>query len=310
MRVLVTGGAGFVGLAVVRRLLKAGDSIVLYDLAPPPPATQDSDALRVIRGDVTDGLQLARVATEEQVDTIVHLAGLLAADADADPGRAVRVNCGGMINVLETARILGLRRVVWASSAGIFGGFRDGRLITNDSPFAPLNVYAASKLLNERIAIRYSEAFGVDTIGFRFSLMTGAGKRSAVSGRIGYELVEKPARGEPGRVPFGDDTPSWLWVDDAAEAVRVAVHHAGRTRTRVFNIGGETRSLREAAQIVRRLIPGADLTLEPGDAHLYHNIDVRVLEEELGFRPQTTLEEQLRLMIERARSAHASETSP
>lgn len=308
MKVMISGGTGFLGQAVARRLLDRGDAVVLYDLAPLRSPDLEG-RVTYVRGDVTDGIALARSAKEQEIEVLVHLAAILATESDANPGLAVRVSVGGMVNALETGRILGLKRVVWASSASVFGGYRDGRAIANDAPYVPINVYGATKVMNERLAARYTEGFGLDTIGFRFTLMTGAGKADGVSGSIGRELIEKPVRGEPGAVPFGDDTASWLWVDDAAEAVAIAVHHEGLTQSRAFNIAGETRSLRDAADLVRGLVPGARLTLQPGTANLYHLMDTSALERELGFVPRTSLEQQLRLMIEQARREVGASTT-
>lgn len=303
MNVMINGGAGFLGQTVARELLKSDDSVVLYDLARPPSAELLADPrVTAVRGDVTDGLAMLRTAKEHGIDVIVHLAALLLAECNRDPGLGIRVSCGGMVNTLETARILGLKRVVWASSGAVFGGIVDGSLIANDSPFVPTTIYGATKILNEQVAAYYTTAHGLDTIGFRFSLMTGPGAQGEVSGAIGRELIRKPATGEPGHVPYGDDTGCWLWIEDAAEAVAKAVHFAVRTKTRVFNIGGPMVSLRDAGKIVQRLIPGAQLTYAPGTVGLNHRMDTSALASELGFKATTSVEDQLKTMIELARS--------
>ena len=301
MKVLVTGGSGSLGHAVTLALVAAGDTVLSYDLAA--PRERRSDVLYE-RGDVTDGVHLVRTAKEFGAEVIVHLAALLLVQTNQDPGLAVRVTCGGMVNALEAARILGIPRVVWASSGGVFGGYLDGAPIANDAAFRPNSIYSAAKLLNEHIAAQYADSFGIDTIGLRFTLMTGPGRQgTGIADRLGQELIDKPARGKPGRVPFGDDTACWLWLGDAAAVVAIAVHHEGRAPTRVYNVGGEPRSIRDAARIVRRLLPTAELTLEPGKANLHHPLDTTVIERELGWRTRTPLEDQLRLMLESARAA-------
>jgi nucleoside-diphosphate-sugar epimerase len=135
--------------------------------------------------------------------------------------------------------------------------------------------------------------------------MLGAGKQSGLSGRISAELIDKPVRGEPGRVPYGDDAASWLWVEDAARALVLAAR-ADNLGAPAYNIGGESRTLRDAAEIARRLIPGAEITLKPGSAGLHHNLDTSAAERELGFRPEWGLEDQLRELIRRARATLSS----
>jgi UDP-glucose 4-epimerase len=304
MRYLVTGGGGLLGASVCRRLLASGDEVVVYDLAVGPDLTRavgaETARALTVRGDVADGLQLLAVAKERRSEAIIHLASLLGLESSAHPVQAVRVNCGGMANALETARVLGLRRLVWASSAAVFAGHSDGGLIAGDAPYAPGNVYGGTKVLNEVLAAHYHRAHGLAAVGLRFSLMLGAGKQSGVSGRISAELVEKPVRGEPGRVPYGDDVPSWLWVEDAARALVLAAQAEGLGAT-AYNISGETRTIREAAEIACRLIPGAEITVEPGTFGLYHNLDTSAAERELDFRPEWGLEDQLRELIRQAR---------
>src|SRR5438552_10767643 len=126
MRYLVTGGAGVLGASACRQLLAGGDEVVVYDLAVGPTLERalGAETARAItvRGDTTDAFHLLSVARERQVEAVIHLASLLGGPSSEFPARAVHVNCGGMVNVLETARFLGLKRVVWASSAGVFAG--------------------------------------------------------------------------------------------------------------------------------------------------------------------------------------------
>jgi nucleoside-diphosphate-sugar epimerase len=305
MRYLVTGGGGLLGASVCRRLLADGDEVVVYDLAVGADLVRAVGAemarALTIRGDVNDGLHLLGVAKERRVDAIIHLASLLAVESQAHPAQAVHVNCGGMANALETARVLGLRSLVWASSAAVFAGYTDGRLVAGDAAYAPGNVYGGTKVLNEVLAAHYHRAHGLAATGLRFTLMLGAGKQSSLSGRISAELIDKPVRGEPGRVPYGDDAVSWLWVEDAARALVLAAR-AENLSAPAYNIGGETRTLREAAEIARRLVPGAEITLKPGTAGLHLNLDTSAAERELEFHPEWGLEDQLRELIRRARA--------
>src|SRR5262249_12620387 len=156
------------------------------------------------------------------------------------PARAVRVNCGGMVNVLETARFLGLKRVVWASSAGVFAGHTGAALVAEDAPFTPTTIYAGTKVLNEVIAREFRRRHGIEATAPRFPLVPGDAQAASLAGQILAELVNKPIRGLPGRVPWGDDTPSWLWVDDAARALVMAARAPGKL-ARTYNVAGERR---------------------------------------------------------------------
>src|SRR5688500_18486200 len=108
MRYLVTGGAGFLGASVCKRLLADGHEPIAYDLLADNVLSRvvgSGVARRItVRGDITDGLHLLRTAREREATAIIHLASPLGPAMNADPGLAVRVGCGGMTNVLETAR--------------------------------------------------------------------------------------------------------------------------------------------------------------------------------------------------------------
>ena len=119
------------------------------------------------------------------IDTIVHLAAVLAPVADRDPSTGFSVNVGGMLNVLETARTLKLRKVVWASSAGIFSGLPRDRMIANESPVAPVNIYQATKVACEVLAGHYNRTFGVDSVGLRWPTLLSIRPSGGRAAQIG-----------------------------------------------------------------------------------------------------------------------------
>lgn len=328
MRYLVTGGAGFLGAAVVQRLLQDGDEAVVYDQASDNVLAHVLGAEQAqqvtVRGDVTDGLHLLKTAKERGVDGIVHLPSLLGPAANQNPGAAVRVNCGGLVNALETARILGLKKVVWASTSGVYRGYLGGEHVANDAPYRPVNIYGATKIMGEMLGAHYTNALGVDTVGLRFILMNGPGKwhrpadvarRSAAAGRplvhaspttelwygLSVELIEKPLRGEVGRVPFGDDVANWLWVGDGARAVALAA----RTRlppARAYTVAGDLRPIKEAVAVARQLLPNAEILLQPGQHRLEQDWDQETIRRDLGYAPTWRMEDQIAALLDEVRA--------
>jgi nucleoside-diphosphate-sugar epimerase len=135
--------------------------------------------------------------------------------------------------------------------------------------------------------------------------MTGLKKAGGASARVGHSLIVLPATGQTSVVPYGDDIPSWLWVGDAARSVALAATST-HLKSRRLNVAGDNRSIREAVEIVRKLIPEADITVEPGRFGFEHPLDTRMIEQELGFRWEWDLERQLAELIERARREYAS----
>ena len=322
MRYLVTGGTGFLGAEICRRLIEEGDEAVAYDVAPGAVlgwVLGEEEARRItVRGDVSDPLHVMRTAQQRQVDGIIHMAALLGVSVNADPPLGVRVNASGFVNALEAVRMLGLKRVVYASSIAVFRGYRSGDRIPNDAPYRPINIYGGTKILDEMLAKYYADAYGLETVGLRFSFMIGVARRHRSaetnaaplgSGPVGgaspvpalwntllRELVQKPARGEASRVPCGDDVISWLSVEDAARAVVLAAKCAP-TRSHAFNIGGDVRPIREAVAAVKALLPRADITVEAGTHGLAERVETTAIEEELGFRISWRMEDQIAALL-------------
>jgi UDP-glucose 4-epimerase len=284
MRILVTGGAGFVGARVVARLMAAGHDVVVFDRTEPHPGS-GIDNVQMEIGDIRDAAAVSRAVETAQPARIAHLAGVLTDEVGADPAAAVAINCLGTRNVLHAAAAAAVDRVVWASSASVFGGMDPGpELIGEDNPFTPISIYAGTKVLCELLADNFATESGIATVGLRLALLIGVGKASGISGRLGRELIERPLAGQKGVVPGGDDIPSWLWVDDAARAFELAIL-APEAPARVYNVGGDERPIREAVEIVRRhLGPEVEIEVEPGRAGMEHHPDSSRIERDLGFQ--------------------------
>jgi UDP-glucose 4-epimerase len=314
MTYLITGGTGFIGAYVARTLLQRGEKVVAYDTLP-----QEESVSRVVADDLRDGmsivtgniLDLARLidtAQRHEVDKVVHLAYLLAPDSSDNPLMAVRVNCEGTVNVFETARLLGLKRVVWTSSAGVFGPperYRES-VLPNDAAHFPIYIYGACKSLNETVAQHYFNKYGLDTIGVRVTFVYGPSIRRGGGAGLVASLIDKPAVGIPSVVPFGDDTMNLQHVEETARML-VMASDAPQTATRVFNTTGEVVQVKEAVAFVKELLPDAAITAEPGfymGGGVIPRYDTSLLEQEIGFKPAYGLKEGLRRSISQVRSWH------
>jgi nucleoside-diphosphate-sugar epimerase len=290
---MVTGGTGFLGSYVIRDLLAKGEPVIGLDTVTGSDifdAVLGSRAkdVNIIAGDVTDLPGLTRIVKEHKVDTIIHLATLLRAACEEDPVRAVKVNCEGTANIFEVAKNLKLKRVVWASSVNVFAGYLKGEKLLDDTPPWSTNVYGACKAFNEFLASHYFEKFGVDSIGIRFSIVVGPGRVRGTP--LQSELVDKPARGEPATVPFGDGSISWLGVEDASRAILLA-SDSPTTKTRIFNISGDFRKIKDGVDYIKKVIPEAKITVSPGIYPRGPKVESQAIKDELGFEPRKNMEE-------------------
>jgi nucleoside-diphosphate-sugar epimerase len=313
MTVLVTGGSGVLGLHVVRAMAAHGEFVVAYSTSGAPPGADlvlGDFAARVafVQGDVRDLERLRETAGRHGVRGIIHSAALTGeAQARARPHEVFAVNVAGTANVLETARLAGMRRVVYIGSASEYGRRTDLRPIGEDE----INVeglYAESKYLGHRLGQRYREIYDLDVMTVRVSSAYGPGTRfNAFRKLVGNTLIahlcRSVAMGEPVVLEGGGDYPrGWTYASDTATGVRLA-YQAAAPRHRVYNIAsGVTYTVAEVVDAVRRIEPRARIEITPGRwdddpfqaGNLRGPLDITRAREDLGFRPAYDLEAGLR----------------
>jgi UDP-glucose 4-epimerase len=302
MRILVVGGGSFIGAHAARRFLVDGHEVAAYDVDISDNAIHhilapiELSHISFLRGDVLDGVNIVAAAARTRAESIVHLAAALIPQCRAEPALSVRINCDGLNHSFEAARILGLRRVVWASSIAVYG---PQRAYAEPEPnetavHMPTNVYGACKSLNEQLGLHYAREFGVDNIGLRFTNVYGPGrKRGGWSYQLVNELIVKPVHGQRGHVTHADTLVNWQYVGDAAQAIVRALYHVADEHSLIYNSGGDRHTVREAAEMVRRMLPTAEIDCEAGDLGEIARLSTARIEHELGYRPEFTLEQGL-----------------
>jgi UDP-glucose 4-epimerase len=303
MAYLVTGGMGYIGSRVVRDLLNAGKEVVCLD-----PAGVTSEAREVIseqnlgkaklvKGDVSDAIQVFRIVGENNIDMIIHHAFAMGL---ADYGREVvgdlqlanilRINCMGMINMLEAAHLFNVKRVVWTSAVAALGlriGDFHKEPIGDDAIFMPDSMYGGTKLLNEVMAKLYFDRHGVDSIGLRIARTFGYSNL-----KIPFtEFNRKVALNIPVTMADPDYSNSYIYVEDCADA-HVKACEVPTTKTRVFNLREGEYTNRQLLETIRKVNPDAKVSLVEGvsDGIRVPRLDTPGLRDELRWRPKYTLE--------------------
>jgi UDP-glucose 4-epimerase len=271
MSVMVTGGTGFIGNRIVRKLVEQGEEVVCFDLAPPRANLGPYlDRIKVYRGDITQIPHLLEAINIHQVHKIVHMAALLPPDTEDRPHFGMLVNIQGTNNVFEVARWTGVQRVVYASSIAVYGvqeTFGQRPINEEDLP-APANVYGMTKAANDFAAAKYRERYGLDLRGVRICTVFGHGRVTGMTGMIGGLLMSLPATGKPVSMPFDPEEASpMIHAEDAAE-IFVQAALSDRLNHHVYISGGHLATIRDMADIVRRFIPDAQITT--GDRPVPH----------------------------------------
>ncbi|MFJ3484514.1 NAD-dependent epimerase/dehydratase family protein [Pseudomonas sp. NPDC090202] len=221
--VLITGGAGFIGSHLVDALLARGYAVrVLDDLSSGKRSNLplDNPRLELIVGDVADAALVARAAAGCQA--VTHLAAVASVQASVDdPVKTHQSNFIGTLNVCEAMRQAGIKRVVFASSAAVYGNNGEGEAITEDTPKAPLTPYASDKLASEHYFDFYRRQHGLEPVLFRFFNIFGPRQdpSSPYSGVISI-FAERAEKDLPISV-FGDgeQTRDFFYVEDLVDLV-------------------------------------------------------------------------------------------
>lgn len=303
---LITGGTGHVGARITRDLVREGHRVVVYEMIPDHTRlegllnTDERSMVQMVKGDVLDFEFLMETIKANGVDSIIHLAAVLFEAIKVKPRWATMVNADGTLNVFEAARLLGLTKVVWASSNAVFAaGAPSEEPTANDAPHYPWGPYGAAKSFGERISDFYFEEYGVDITATRYGgFIYGALQERGGSGTITRQVMLNPAVGKAGVVPWGDDTVGWIYVDDAARAAVLACKHR-RVKRGAFNIPGHVHLVREVVGFVKEIIPEADIKVEPGKMAFATGwkLDGQAAEEEFGYRPLWSIKQGIRETI-------------
>jgi UDP-arabinose 4-epimerase len=267
-RVLVTGGAGYIGSHTCKRLAVDGVEPVVYD----DLSRGQADAVRwgpLVRGDIRDRDTLANAITRFQPDSVIHFAGFAyVGESVADPLKYYLNNVSGTLTLLEAMRACGMNTLVFSSSCATYGV--PARLpINEDAPQAPISPYGHAKLMVEQILADAGRAYGLRSVALRYFNAAGADPDGEIGERHDPEthLIPRALMAAAGQIPalevFGDDYPTpdgtcvrdYVHVTDLAEGHVLALAHLDAGGESVsLNLGtGQGTSIRELLRAIARI---------------------------------------------------------
>lgn len=281
-RVLVTGGSGFLGAWIIRRLTARGIGVRVFDIHA------NRQTVAAIAGDVAHQLEWRvgdiRHAEDMQqalqgCDGVIHLAGVLTPDCSAHPVRGAEINLIGALNVFDAAHTQGISQVVYASSAGVYGPF-------DAQHPQPATHYGAFKLAVEGSARAYWHERHIASIGFRPFVVYGPGRETGVS--AGPSLACRAAvRGEPYTIGYTGAS-GLIYVDDVAQAFVAALLTPAQGAS-VYNLVGQVATVEEVITEIRSQLPAAQLSAEGPPLTIAPGITEEGLNALLPQRKQTGL---------------------
>jgi UDP-glucose 4-epimerase len=303
MKALVIGGAGFIGSHLVERLVREGHSVRVLDNL----SSGKRENLTSVQNDVE--LVVADVRHAERVrqemrgrDVVFHQAAIVSVPYSVEhPAETLEVNLRGTLNVLEGAKASGVRRVVMASSAAIYG--EDPALPKRETMLpSPISPYGLEKLASEHYLAIWTKLFGVETVALRYFNVFGPRQdpSSPYSGVISI-FVDRILRGETPTI-FGDGEQfrDFVYVSNVVDANVLAATRAGAAG-HVYNVGcGQRTSLNELAAILGRVC-GREVKprhAEPRAGDIRESLaDIGKARAELGYEPRVGVEEGLKALV-------------
>jgi UDP-glucose 4-epimerase len=318
-RVLVTGGAGFIGSHLVEEYLinKAEEVVVLDDFSTGTMENLDDmrdERLKIVKGSILDFAQLNMIVKKEKIDIIDHLAAELEVYTGIkDAERDAKINILGTLNVLNAALRNHVEKVLFASSGAVYGQAKY-LPIDEEHPLEPHWPYGVSKLAAERYVLQYNKLFGLNTTAFRYGIVYGP---KEWFGRVLTMFIKRIFLENKPPVVFGDgsQTRDFVYVKDVVKAHMLAIEKQ-ESAGKVFNIGsGEGVSVKELANmLVKASNKGFDIIYDnPKEGSASHFqperirlqgelvnfiLDCRKAKEILGWRPQTDFNEGVTKEIE------------
>ncbi len=283
MRVLVTGGSGFIGSHVVDKLREAGHEPVIYDLRPSP--WHEPGSVDTVLGSISDREALERAL--HSCDAVAHLAAVADVnDVHAEPEDAERVNARGTVAVLEAARRAGVKRLVYASTIWVYSDCQQEVVDEETLLPAPSHLYTSTKLAGELYCKAYQELYGIDYTILRFGIPYGPRAREAA---VIPAFVGRALRGEALTLAGdGGQSRRFVYVEDLAEGVVAGLAEVARNR--VYNLASdENVTIRQIAERVSELLGDVEIVRtepRPGDFNGKVVLSERAARE-LGWRART-----------------------
>lgn len=306
MKVLVTGGAGFIGSHLVDGLLARGHSVTVLDKLS--SGTMDNlkthtgkPAFRFIQGDIRDAEAVKRALAG--VDAVIHEAAMISVPLSIkNPEFARSVNVDGTLTLLKASLGHGVKRFVYSSSCAVYGE-QAGPPISENAPLKPLSPYASSKLAAEKNCLAFHEREGLETVCLRYFNVYGPRQTFGEYAGVMMKFLERLRSDQP-PIIYGDgeQTRDFIFVGDVAEATLLALERKG-VAGEVINIGtGEATSINELCEIF--LAAAGNTGLNPinkspraGDIR-HSQADIKKAEKLLGFKPRVSLKEGVKRLWE------------
>ena len=264
MSILITGGRGWVGTGLAHRLAERGEDLIMFDIAPQIERVAD---IKNYVGDQKVWPEVLNIVMENNVEGIFHLGALPSFLSERNPWACYETNVVGIMNVLEAARLFGVKRLVFTSSMGTYGLGIPTETITDETLQRPITVYGVAKLYGELLGRFYRKKFDLDFRCIRYpNIIAPSVKISKKQQYIAW-MIQSAALGKPAECAVSEDTKlPVLYYEDALRATQM-LYDAPKEqiKTVCYNVVGVFPSLtaKEVELAIKKFIPEAKFTYNP-----------------------------------------------
>ena len=292
----ITGAQGCIGSWIVKALIERGDTAVVFDRSADSRrlsaimSDEDLAKVRFITGDITDGAPVLSALDDSRASNVIHLAGLQVPTCKADPVTGALVNVAGTLNVFEAARKLGLKRVVYASSAAVYGMNDDDVALDETAQCEPTTHYGVFKRANEGNARVYFLDHGVNSVGLRPLTVYGVNRDTGLTSDP-TKAMKSAVLGRPFHIRFGGATDFQYVADTAAAFIACADNMLEGAQ--VFNLHGETVTVDRIANFINAQLSSANgdlITFGGPPIPIAAAMDDSAIRNTIGSLPSTPLE--------------------
>lgn len=262
---LITGGLGFIAYHLAKLLLDEGEEVVLFDVASESRLAHGiKGSVTIVRGDLSNWVHVLDAVKNNDISCIYHAGAVLPPISEQSPAAAYAVNVTGTFNILEAARLLGVDGVIYPSTLATFG-LDVPRIVPNDAPQRPPNMYGVTKVCSERLGEYYRTRFGVNFRGVRFTPIIGMGRFDRAQSAYNYLAIQESALGRPYTIYVDKSTTiALLYVKDAVRGlVNLKRAEEAKLTRRVYNLYGFSITAQQLVDSVRRCIPEAQIDFKP-----------------------------------------------
>ncbi|NHK32128.1 MAG: NAD(P)-dependent oxidoreductase [Asgard group archaeon] len=304
MVILITGGAGFIGLHLADRLVEAEKEVVIFDINV-ENIKDKAEGMALVEGDVTNIQQVEEVFSNYSFTSVFHLASLMPPNTEENPYKAFQVNVEGTMNVIKTACNHNVESIIYPSSATVFGPDRKPPF-TEEDLLDPWTVYSSFKVCTEIIGSIYSKKFDINFRAVRFPVVVGPG-RNPFLGVTKYptQMVEEAVKGKPYIAEVSPDTiVPIIYIDDAVQ-ILINLWRSKDIDFEIVNVDGIWVSAKEIAEGIKKIIPSAKIEFKPPEnVHIQKvlsGVQEKKDEDKYSFRGKRLLDEILQEYISRSK---------